>query len=296
MCVIIITNPSNPITKDELWDAWLLNSDGAGFAYVNHGLIKFKKGFTDFETYWNAIKDLQTKFDLLLHLRITSRGNTNKVSTHPFKVGDLLKTEGFSRSPVVAMNGTISSQSLDKKKGVLLNDTASYIKDHAKAFKLLNQDIINIIADATDCRWASATKKGIIYDHGFIKHNGRAYSNLNHIYYANFFNDPYDYEGAYTYDYEYNDNTYDYDYDYDYGLKNKLQAKHFLSKSLLKQVKKDYDLWDKTEEYVYQHCNFQDCKYCVSCISEAETVAELKKCLEDNEDIDFYIFKDIQAE
>ena len=280
MCIIIITNPKHPISKNELSRAWSVNSDGAGYAYVNKGIIKFKKGFNDFETYWNSIKDLQKKHELLLHLRITSRGATIPENTHPFKVGDLLKQGGYSRKPVVAMNGTIHSQTLEWVDGVTLNDTASYIKDHESAFECLNKDIINIIADATKCRWASATTKGIIFDSDFVEHDGRFYSNLYHLY---FYDDPY----------YYGDSSYcTYGTDDDYGLQNRLQAKHFISEDLLTKVKKDYDLWDRTEEYVYQHCNFTDCKYCKDCIANVETIAELKKFLEDNEDIDFFVFKD----
>jgi hypothetical protein len=99
-------------------------------------------------------------------------------------------------------------------------------------------------------------------------------------------NDPYDYGSSYLYDYG-NGND---------GLKNNLSAKHFLSKGLLKQVKKDPNLHNDVEEYVYNHCNFFDCKYCKNCIADAESKAELRKFLKDNEDIDFFVFKDIKAE
>lgn len=272
MCVIIITNPKHQITAEELRDAWNTNGDGAGLAYVAEGRVHYERGFMNFKHYAETVRQLQAKYSLMLHLRISTAAGITPQGTHPYKVGNVLKMKGTTAAPVIAMNGVITGQNLHRKGGALLNDTASYIVDHADAFRVVNADVLDIIADATGAKWSAATTSGIIHSSDFVEHDGRQYSNLNHLY-----------------------ASYIYDYFFDCSSGSSGSSRHnfqhmtmenTLDAELIAEILDDWLLYDDIEEYIASHCNYLDCKYCAGCLSEAKTAQDLRDFLHNNRYID----------
>ena len=63
---------------------------------------------------------------------------------------------------------------------------------------MANQDIVDLIEEATGSRWFIMRPNEILASKGFIKRNGKLYSNTNHIDKYNrkslfTYSDPYDY-------------------------------------------------------------------------------------------------------
>lgn len=255
MCVIILTNPKHPISKKELKKAWNTNPDGAGLAYSTGGTVKYERGFMNMNHYIKKVLELQDKYDLMLHLRISTGAGITPQGTHPYKAGALLSMKGETTRPLICMNGVINYQELHQKKGNRLNDTASYILDHPDAFKIINGDILNIIAEATGARWAAVTPAGIITGGTFQEYKGRQYSNLNHINAGYYITAP------------------------DVPASNNLRLKHLINSSLYNQVIKDWPLFDELEDFIEFHCNLWQCYRCNSCLSEASSKAELIEIL-----------------
>ena len=181
MCVIIYIPVGQQISKSELQDAWIVNSDGAGFAVIINKQIHYEKGFMNFSDYYQAIKKYIGGFPLVLHFRISTSNVINEVQTHPFELHNKTGLIGNTHNPLICMNGVISGQV--EYKG--MNDTMSYIQDHAQAFQIIadnnSEDLLNIIADSTGCKWCIITPDTVLISDNFTEYKGRYYSNKNHL-------------------------------------------------------------------------------------------------------------------
>lgn len=254
MCVIIIVPKGETITRKELKDAWETNPDGAGFAYNSCGRIYFQKGFMNFKTYWNTIKKIMGKVDLLLHLRIATNPTINKQQTHPYKLGNPRKLRGVTKQPVICMNGVINNQHEYKN----MNDTMSYIKDHRQAFEVINQDILNIIESDTQSKWAVVTPEDIIISKRFIKSEGKYYSNLNHK------NKPT------TLTTNINPIT---------------EVSDVINEKLLnKIINEEPELYKDIEDYIDINCRYENvCQWCYgNCLHDLKTIEEIKDFIKFN--------------
>ena len=178
MCVIIFIPMGKKISEDELKKAWKRNSDGGGYCYQHNNSVIFKRGIMEFEEYKKQVMELMGKYNLLLHMRITTSKIVNRVQCHPYRIDNVKQLEGRTKSPVVCMNGTIHGQTLKKD----CNDTMSYIMDYYDTFKILNQDIIDLIQDSTESRWACMTGDNVLLSSDFINVDGIWYSNRKHMY------------------------------------------------------------------------------------------------------------------
>lgn len=255
MCVIIYSKIGTEINENELKEAWETNPDGGGYAIIENGKVYYKKGFMKFNEFLNSFRKYNNKnYEKIVHFRITSKGTTNKRQTHPFKKNNPNITEYAGKRPVYFMNGTISNLTLEKG----LNDTATYIRKYRNGIKA-NQAGINILSQATSCRWAVATPRGIFISDDFIEEDGLYYSNLNHKYinYYNFIKaDPKNY------------------YEYEYSLKEIIT-----NKKLRKQIYKNKTLLNEVEEFIYNVCNNYLCYNCSDCISYAKNIEELEEII-----------------
>lgn len=273
MCVIIITNPDNPIDREELSAAWDTNPDGAGLAYVDEGSVKFQRGFMNKSHYLDTVQELQTGRPLLLHLRISTGAGVTPQGTHPYKAGNVLKMKGKTQEPVLAMNGTIRGQALRTKAGAYLNDTASYLWEHQDAFHQVSEALLDIVSQATGAKWAAVTPGGILTGGEFEEHEGRQYSNLNHLWLYDYYAPR---DGLLAW-YE------------ETPAKNRRQylfLKDLIPKYLYRQVKRDWLLLDDLEEFVWHHCNKPDCHRCPGhCLGDCETLQDLQEFLHLQEDV-----------
>lgn len=93
MCIAVLARPGAKLTNATLFKGWTVNSHGGGFAYVNkEGKLILDKGhmkFNEFQKAYERILEHEVADDspMLIHMRITSQGDTTPANTHPFLVG-----------------------------------------------------------------------------------------------------------------------------------------------------------------------------------------------------------------
>lgn len=257
MCVIIYVPKVSTITVDEIKNAWNTNPDGAGYSIQKDGKVYFHRGFMDMQNYIDEILPLIGKYNLLLHFRISTSKAVNKVQTHPYKKGNVTLTQGTTQRPVICMNGIISGQKVYKD----CNDTMSYIIDHEESFKVINQDLINIIEKASGAKWAVMTPDNVFLSSKFVKDNGKYYSNKNHLW-----------RSSYKTIYNYNCNS---------GKKINT-FENLIRKGLQKGIRKDTNLYEDVEDFIDLFCNDGYCNKCTKCLETAKTLRDVKIILKEN--------------
>ena len=259
MCVIIYIPKTATIEEQEIREAWSTNPHGAGYSIQKDGKVHYKRGFMNLENYIKEIKPLVGKYNLLLHFRISTSKSVNRVQTHPYKKGDVMRTQGVTDRPVICMNGIISKQKEYKD----CNDTMSYIVDHQSAFANINQDILNIIEDATGAKWAVMKPDEVLLSSKFTEEEGRFYSNKNHLI-----------------------KSYYYSYYYPSTKKGKKQKeislKDLIGNKLLKGVMKDKEMYYDLLDFVDFWCNQDCCQFCTKCLKNANTLRDIKITLNEN--------------
>lgn len=113
MCVIAYAAKGIEISEKEFRNCFINNPDGAGFMIYDPAKKKvhIRKGFMDFESFWNAVKDLPTDKDRVFHFRIATSGKVSPECCHPFvltdNLDDMRQTDvysdmGFSHNGVMA--------------------------------------------------------------------------------------------------------------------------------------------------------------------------------------------------
>lgn len=260
MCVIIYVPKESTISLEELQEAWITNPHGAGFSIQENNKVYFKRGFMEFADYYEAIKNYIGVKNLLLHFRISTSKKINRVQTHPYKKGDISLTEGVTSNPVICMNGIISGQKEYKD----CNDTMSYIIDHQQAFANINQDILNIIEEASGAKWAVMKPDEVLLSSKFEEEDGRYYSNKNHLitrYYYGYYN----------------------------GKKSKKSSrktfeKMIKTKRLRNAIKRNNRLYYDVLDFLDYWCNgnHKNCNYCTKCLATANTLRDVKIVLAEN--------------
>lgn len=89
MCIAIMSKEGVTIPKEHLEQSFRINDDGAGFMYAENDTLHVKKGFMDFNSFYEAYKPHEDK-PIAVHFRITTHGDTDEANTHPFQVGNNL--------------------------------------------------------------------------------------------------------------------------------------------------------------------------------------------------------------
>jgi hypothetical protein len=112
MCVIVVSEKGEKVSKKDFKEMWLRNSNGWGIAYLDpqDGMIKVKKGIMnlkDAENYY--YEEVPEGVSHVMHFRLTSAGTTCPELTHPFRV-DLVDTQEleYKATAVLFHNGTVS--------------------------------------------------------------------------------------------------------------------------------------------------------------------------------------------
>lgn len=87
MCVIIRKPSGVPFPpKDYLKKCWARNDHGAGIVAVNGGHpLFFQKGIMKEEEFLDIVEKIPVEQDVVMHLRINSRGGVSPELTHPFE-------------------------------------------------------------------------------------------------------------------------------------------------------------------------------------------------------------------
>ena len=91
MCVAIFKPAGSELpTKKELYNCYLRNSDGAGFAFYRDNQIHIKKGYMSFESFYQDFcnETFSKDENIFIHFRIATHGLVDGGNTHPFPVTD----------------------------------------------------------------------------------------------------------------------------------------------------------------------------------------------------------------
>ena len=177
MC-IIIANKKGILSKQTLKECWNNNRDGGGLAYVENGIIKTYHSLKSFNGLYNKYTHIKKQFGdnkkVLLHFRITSAGETNKINLHPFNVNENL---------VFAHNGTIYQFTKDKK----LSDTILFneymLKQLPKDFYKNSaiKDLIEVYIEHSKLVFLDNMDKFYIFNDSYgIEDGGNWYSNSSY--------------------------------------------------------------------------------------------------------------------
>lgn len=86
MCVILVKPPGIELKKDLVKELWASNSDGAGYLYHDkkEGGWKFQKGIMLLDKLLDNDSIFNPDNEVVLHLRIKTKGDICKEHTHPF--------------------------------------------------------------------------------------------------------------------------------------------------------------------------------------------------------------------
>lgn len=257
MCVIIYVPKESSISIDEVKSAWRTNPDGAGYSIQKDGKVFFKRGFMNLNQYIDEIKPLIGVYNLLLHFRISTSKAVNRMQTHPYKKGNVSITEGSTTRPVICMNGIISGQKEYKN----CNDTMSYIIDHQEAFANINQDILNIIQEATGAKWAVMLPDKTLISSKFVHDDGKYYSNRNHLW-----------------------RSYYYNYNNKSRNVKKCLDNMIIGRNLKRNIKKDAELYEDLCDFIdlWCNCDYNMCNMCTKCLKTAKTLRDVKIILNEN--------------
>ena len=195
MCVIISKEKGKKLpSKEFLYNCFKKNPDGSGFMYEFEHEVYIEKGFMDFDSLYNRLKELDSQINLqthslVMHFRISTSGKVDKENCHPYPITqniDLMR-ETFLKTKDIAFchNGIIRNyQSHDK----IHNDTQTFgvnvlsvFKEHYPKFyedkNVLK--MLNLLAQSKLCFLDSEGK--ITYVGDFQKYRGMKCSNLYFI-------------------------------------------------------------------------------------------------------------------
>jgi hypothetical protein len=177
MCKIAICQKRH-LTENEFNDAWSINDDGFGYAYIERGKIIAQKGIMEKNEALKIHKQL--KLPHVIHFRLSSYYEKSKELTHPFICENRSRVfEKYAgNTPVLFHNGiirdwqTIAAVYWAIKKEIpdgKFNDTrliASIIGE----MKL--NDAIKYLKNINSGKFVIVHKNGIIRIGEFIKMNG----------------------------------------------------------------------------------------------------------------------------
>lgn len=191
MCIIVYKPYKTKMPEYKtLKHCWDNNDDGAGYMYPDGKQVIIKKGFMDFDKFYNSLKEDYKKMGrftpFVLHFRISTQAGVNEECTHPFPLSrnmdDLRKTR--TKSDIgIAHNGIISLTKSYYNVTVTYSDTMKFITDYAsllikdKEF-YKDEDLTTLIDRLVGGRLAIMDYEGhttLIGD--FVEENGIFYSN-----------------------------------------------------------------------------------------------------------------------
>jgi predicted glutamine amidotransferase len=145
MCIIAIKAAGIPMpATTTIENMWHNNSDGAGFMYAKDGNVHIEKGLMTLKDFKAALKRLEKTIDVVntpvvLHFRITTRGETSPENCHPFPISEklpLLQMTKCKTPLAVAHNGIIDIKPSRKD----ISDTMEYIMTQLAPLYQLRKD------------------------------------------------------------------------------------------------------------------------------------------------------------
>jgi hypothetical protein len=131
MCVAIYKPIGAELpTKKDLYNCYISNSDGAGFAYCRNNKIHIKKGYMDFNEFYKDFlnENFQVNENVFIHFRIATHGLVDGGNTHPFPVtnnfDEMRKTNNEYQGKCLIHNGIFHyGDNVIKSYSKIISDT-----------------------------------------------------------------------------------------------------------------------------------------------------------------------------
>lgn len=178
MCIIVVKPENKKLPDSVLSNMWINNPHGAGFMFVDNGVVRFSKGHMQFKKFKAAYKTAE-KHKMVIHFRWRTVGRICPEQTHPFQVGE----------SGMVHNGTIP---INSKPSSGLSDTAIYAKKLAKALgkipvteilqdKTVRENIVNEIGRSKLVFLDGSGKVSALNAHMGLWHEDCWYSNHSYL-------------------------------------------------------------------------------------------------------------------
>ncbi len=91
MCLALCAQKGRSIPFSVLQEGFKSNPHGAGYAIAKpevDGTTDIFKGFFTFGDFWEEFKEVNGKYDLLVHFRYSTGGARNEENCHPWQIDD----------------------------------------------------------------------------------------------------------------------------------------------------------------------------------------------------------------
>lgn len=90
MCIAIVKPGHKSMPKSVLMNCFDNNPHGAGYAYIEGGEVIIRKGFFEFEEFWESFNAIQSVsiHPMLIHFRVATFGVINKFNCHPWTINE----------------------------------------------------------------------------------------------------------------------------------------------------------------------------------------------------------------
>ena len=90
MCIIVVKPSSVVVSRSILENCFANNPDGAGYMFANEGKVLIKKGFFDFEEFYESLEKTRRVIGdtapVVFHFRISTGGMIDKTNSHPHRI------------------------------------------------------------------------------------------------------------------------------------------------------------------------------------------------------------------
>ena len=194
MCVILVKEVGYDLpNENNLLACWNKNPHGAGFMFNDNGKVIIKKGYMNFNDFYNELISIDKKIylknrGLVIHFRIATSGLVDKGNCHPHPLSDSindLSNTYIETNLGVAHNGVITFYN---RKDDTLNDTQLFVKnDLFELYSLDKKFYLNPIFQSMIERLINGSRFVFLNGQGQIFKIGKWYrkdnyyfSNLSH--------------------------------------------------------------------------------------------------------------------
>ena len=194
MCVILVKEVGYDLpNENNLLACWNKNPHGAGFMFNDNGKVIIKKGYMNFNDFYNELISIDKKINLknrglVIHFRIATSGLVDKGNCHPYPLSDSindLRNTYIETNLGVAHNGVITFYN---RKDDTLNDTQLFVKnDLFELYSLDKKFYLNPIFQSMIERLINGSRFVFLNGQGQIFKIGKWYrkdnyyfSNLSH--------------------------------------------------------------------------------------------------------------------
>lgn len=216
MCVIAYQTKNQPLlTYDEIKNMALTNPHGMGWMANIDGIIKYKKGYFNVDTFYNdyvALRQNKKLIDIALHFRIGTGSAIDVANCHPFPI--TRNTKKIKRAQgncdvAIMMNGIIgkSTQEFSDTAIYVMKNLRDYYEKDARWFLHLNKRQLALFENEIHGnRFVFMCKDGTrLFGTGWSDYEGKAQVSNRHwipkpvSYYYNYNSDlPWDNDDAFV--------------------------------------------------------------------------------------------------